>query len=381
MINESKFTFDAKNYLNSVVIPYYRNFDLTPQFYCVESIDYSQTPLSPFPASSANKMSLYETFYQYFALKYNILITDLAQPLLVVSHPSTRLNLLTPRYMNLKASVLQKTYQTSGGASSGATTSSSSSKHHGSGSRIYLVPELVNMHPLSASVWKKSMCLPSILYRVNSLLLAEELRREIALSTGVGVPWSSADQFEKLSFEWDRKKEIEFSMVPDVEIDVNTIQNQMESELKLKNKLDEAAAAATATNSDTVVDSNWNFEITTWDESCLKEMKPASADPNTQSGIMGGLFFINNETNNLLSKLDKDIVASGWLDEEDEESKQASNNPFKHKTLLIDANDMDLFGDEFLDELSDSEELNQAHQVSDTTVITLILHSHCLILN
>jgi hypothetical protein len=358
---KDKFIFDKAAFSDSVVIPYYRHFDLNPQFYCVQSIDYSQSPLSQFPTSSNNNMAVYETFYQYFAIKYNILITDLTQPLLVVSHPSTRLNLLTPRYMNLKATVLQKTFQT-GSASNASHSSHKKSSGSSGSSRIYLVPELVNVHPLSASVWKKSLCLPAILYRINSLLVVEELRREIAQSTGVGVPWtpSGNEKFSKLSFAWDRTKEIECSNVPDVEIDINTIQNQIESETKIKNN-NEKMAAASKEQGEPVVDSSWNFEISTWDESCLKEVgNPLNANGSkaaTAAGGAGGLFFINNETNNLLkSKLDKDIVASGWLDDEEESST-------KPKTLFIDTNDMDFFGDEFMDDFSDEELYqNSLHQ-------------------
>jgi hypothetical protein len=338
--------------LDCVVIPYYRHFDMNPQFYCVQSIDYSQSPLSPFPTSSNNNMSVYETFYQYFAIKYNILITDLTQPLLVVSHPSTRLNLLTPRYMNMKATVLQKTFSTS--ATSNASHSSHKKNSGSSSSRIYLVPELVNVHPLSASVWKKSLCLPAILYRINSLLVVEELRREIAQSTGVGVPWTPIgnEKFSKLSFAWDRIKEIECSNVPDVEIDINTLQNQIESEAKIKNN-NEKMVLANNDQGDQVVDSSWNFDIGTWDESCLKEVgNPLNSNGQkavSSAGGAGGLFFINNEANSLFkSKLEKDIVASGWLDDEEE----SSNKP---KTLFIDTNDMDFFGDEFLDDFSDEE--------------------------
>ncbi|CAI2738802.1 unnamed protein product [Dicrocoelium dendriticum] len=35
-------------------------------------------------------------------------------------------------------------------------------------------------------VWRKAVCLPSVLYRLHSLLLAEELRRRIAYETGLG---------------------------------------------------------------------------------------------------------------------------------------------------------------------------------------------------
>lgn len=186
--NAVEYKFNRDNYTDSVVIPYYRNSDLTPQFYCVTRIDEELSPESSFPSSSSshsNKPSTYSSFLHYFGYKYNIRITDTKQPLLVVSHPSTRLNLLTPRYMNMKATVLQKSANVHASRAVGKRPDASGS----SGNQIYLVPELVNVHPLKASVWKRCLCLPSILFRLNCLLLAEELRREIASGTGVGFPW------------------------------------------------------------------------------------------------------------------------------------------------------------------------------------------------
>ena len=46
------FKFDQAMYNDSVVIPFYRNNDMLPQFYCVSSIDFTMTPLSPFPVSN-----------------------------------------------------------------------------------------------------------------------------------------------------------------------------------------------------------------------------------------------------------------------------------------------------------------------------------------
>jgi endoribonuclease Dicer len=43
-----------------------------------------------------------------------------------------------------------------------------------------LIPELVVVHPFPASLWRKTVTLPCILYRLNSLFLADQLRRKIA---------------------------------------------------------------------------------------------------------------------------------------------------------------------------------------------------------
>ena len=49
-----------------------------------------------------------------------------------------------------------------------------------------LVPELCTLHPFPASLWRKAVCLPCILYRINALLLADQIRREVAVSIALG---------------------------------------------------------------------------------------------------------------------------------------------------------------------------------------------------
>lgn len=327
---EPIFQFDNNKYTDSVVIPFYRTNETNPQFYCVSSIDYSSTPLSKFPLSSHSSSSQYETFYEYFALKYNILVTNILQPLLYVSHPSTRLNLLTPRYMNMKASVLQKSYS----QNRYNTQTKVTCEKKTSSNKIFLVPELVNVHPFSATLWRRCLCLPSILYRLNSLLVAEELRREIAHSTGVGLPWiSEQHKFEKLSFIWDANKEIEISDIPDVEIDIAAIQQQNETH----------AADSNKSENDVRVDPKWNFEISEWDDTCLKEVNVPSTNTFTNK-----IF----ETLNLNSANSNSKNTNGWVI--DEEINGSANNP---KTLFIDPNDMDFFGDGYIDTDEETENL------------------------
>jgi hypothetical protein len=49
-----------------------------------------------------------------------------------------------------------------------------------------LVPELCTLHPFPASLWRKAVCLPCILYRINALLLADQVRREVAHCIALG---------------------------------------------------------------------------------------------------------------------------------------------------------------------------------------------------
>lgn len=41
--------------------------------------------------------------------------------------------------------------------------------------RQILIPEFCDIHPCSASMWRKLVCVPTILIRINSLLLSGQL--------------------------------------------------------------------------------------------------------------------------------------------------------------------------------------------------------------
>ena len=69
-----------------------------------------------------------------------------------------------------------------------------------------LVPELCDIHPFPASFWRKAVCIPAILYRTSSLLLAEELRCLISVESKVGVTKLQDDFcFSELEFGFSTK--------------------------------------------------------------------------------------------------------------------------------------------------------------------------------
>lgn len=49
-----------------------------------------------------------------------------------------------------------------------------------------LVAELCAIHPFPASLWRQAVCLPCILYRINALLLANEIRCQVAQMINLG---------------------------------------------------------------------------------------------------------------------------------------------------------------------------------------------------
>ncbi|XP_054986159.1 endoribonuclease Dicer isoform X3 [Sorex araneus] len=184
---ESPFVFKLEDYQDAVIIPRYRNFDQPHRFY-VADVYTDLTPLSKFPSPE------YETFAEYYKTKYNLDLTNLNQPLLDVDHTSSRLNLLTPRHLNQKGKALPL-----------SSAEKRKAKWESLQNKQILVPELCAIHPIPASLWRKAVCLPSILYRLHCLLTAEELRAQTASEAGVGVRSLPVDfRYPNLDFGWKR---------------------------------------------------------------------------------------------------------------------------------------------------------------------------------
>ncbi|KAK1339508.1 hypothetical protein QTO34_020191 [Cnephaeus nilssonii] len=70
-----------------------------------------------------------------------------------------RLNLLTPRHLNQKGKALPL-----------SSAEKRKAKWESLQNKQILVPELCAIHPIPASLWRKAVCLPSVLYRLHCLL-------------------------------------------------------------------------------------------------------------------------------------------------------------------------------------------------------------------
>ncbi|XP_077586658.1 endoribonuclease Dicer isoform X3 [Stigmatopora nigra] len=206
---QNPFTFKLEDYQDAVIIPRYRNFDQPHRFY-VADVYTDLTPLSRFPSPE------YETFAEYYKTKYNLDLSNLNQPLLDVDHTSSRLNLLTPRHLNQKGKALPL-----------SSAEKRKAKWESLQNKQILVPELCAIHPIPASLWRKAVCLPSILYRLHCLLTAEELRSQTACEAGVGSQILPTDfRYPNLDFGW--KKSIDSKMSISLSED-NGIQIQPQS--------------------------------------------------------------------------------------------------------------------------------------------------------
>ena len=56
------------------------------------------------------------------------------------------------------------------------------------GQRQLLIPELCAIHQFPVSLWKLAVTLPTTLYRLNHLLLCEQIRVAIAREAAIGAP-------------------------------------------------------------------------------------------------------------------------------------------------------------------------------------------------
>ncbi|XP_037712636.1 endoribonuclease Dcr-1 [Drosophila subpulchrella] len=178
--------FDAQRFQDAVVMPWYRNQD-QPQYFYVAEICPHLSPLSCFPGDN------YRTFKHYYLVKYGLTIQNASQPLLDVDHTSARLNFLTPRYVNRKGVALPT-----------SSEETKRAKRENLEQKQILVPELCTVHPFPASLWRTAVCLPCILYRINGLLLADDIRKQVSADLGLGRQQIEEDDFEwpMLDFGW-----------------------------------------------------------------------------------------------------------------------------------------------------------------------------------
>uniref|UniRef100_H2YYK2 ribonuclease III n=1 Tax=Ciona savignyi TaxID=51511 RepID=H2YYK2_CIOSA len=205
------FVFNRELYEDGVVVAKYRSLTFYKSFYVAELKD-DMTPQSSFPSSE------YQSFQHYYKVKYGLNIRCLKQPLLDVDHTSSRLNLLTPRHLNQKGKALPM-----------SSLEKKRAKYESLHNRQILVPELCEVHPIPASLWRKAVCLPSVLYRVSQLLIAEELRQDIAVKSGItmetpplGHIWSN------LHFGWSDNSEEDLQENPN-QLDDQKKQNEKKS--------------------------------------------------------------------------------------------------------------------------------------------------------
>ncbi|XP_072932653.1 endoribonuclease Dcr-2 [Epargyreus clarus] len=159
----------TEEYQYTVVTPWYRG-EICRDRYIVSNVLEHMTPMSHFSEA-------FPTFEMYYQTKYNVEILGCKhQPLLEVRNISSRMNCLMPR---------------------AATINTLSDKHKKmislaigddkpKGFAEIFVPEFCIKQEFPGVLWYKAMMLPSIVHRITHLLIADDLRREIAKGAQYG---------------------------------------------------------------------------------------------------------------------------------------------------------------------------------------------------
>ncbi|XP_063545206.1 endoribonuclease Dcr-1 [Cydia strobilella] len=262
------FVFDPEKYREAVVTPWYRNQD-QPQFFLVAEICSNLTPDSEFPSDT------HTSFRDYYKSKYGVTLTQPNQPLLDVDHTSARLNLLTPRYVNRKGVALPVSSERTRRA-----------KRDRLDQKQILVPELCTVHPFAAPLWFATVALPCVLYRINALLIADEIRRGVAAGVALGVPRVGPGfQWPALDFGWSLAEVLSADSEKNDKKKENEEEPKDEDEVELKEREHEEQKETEEPKEKTIndilqekEDAESGFEIGTWDNNMASSIPEPEFD-------------------------------------------------------------------------------------------------------
>ncbi|XP_044016604.1 endoribonuclease Dicer-like [Aphidius gifuensis] len=234
-----------------IVTPKYRS---SQEVYIVTKVCHEMNPMSPFPTDMPN-------YYEYYKEKHKVIATDMKQPLLEVKPVTKNINFILPK------------------GEPGITKKRKSETHE-----EHFIPELCNIIKFSSMYWLKAITIPSILHRINQLLIADELRCEIIRNTNLGVidveKWPSLEFTEQekiLSDLQQQDKPINENSTNDDDDDDDDNDNCSDTESLMNMDID-------------------NFDYDNLDVNSTKD----TTNKNPQLPI-------NNDTNNLLLKNNNDI--------------------------------------------------------------------------
>uniref|UniRef100_A0A158Q8D5 Endoribonuclease dcr-1 n=1 Tax=Elaeophora elaphi TaxID=1147741 RepID=A0A158Q8D5_9BILA len=246
------FKFDAAKYQDAVVMPWYRDRDHPSFYYVAEVID--AKPSSKFPDEK------FATFNDYFIQKYDIIIYDQEQPLLDVDYTSSRLNLLMPRHWSRSRSrITEERGLENGGMSQGQI----------------LVPELVDVHPIAASLWNVIAALPTLLYRINSLLLADELRELVIREAFSNPDYSTSDDVCWMPLDYP---------TPMDDLEVKPVQRICDLKKKHAEQKNQENKGVEAKDSDVEMA---DFEIGVWDPELAKGLEDFCLNKGKRDEVRG----------------------------------------------------------------------------------------------
>ena len=151
----------VSTFRNTIVIPIHSGKRVLHE---VNEVSESINLSSLFPTSDR------KTYFKHFTDKYKYKFTDASQPALICSALG-----ISPSYLQLLVSRFK------------STSGESIKKSKKRGKQIELFPELCFFYPLPSDLWKLLRCLPSILWRIECLLIVDTFHSRINTETGIGL--------------------------------------------------------------------------------------------------------------------------------------------------------------------------------------------------
>lgn len=139
----------------------------TGKIYSVLDVVTGSSADSPFDGTTDKLSPNFTTYSEYFNKKYGIVLQHPAQPLLLLKHSHNPHNLLSSKSNYEGGSASKRTR-------SGASIVKKPQNH------VHMPPELLVPIDIPLDVLKSFYLLPSLMHRMESLMLASQLRKEIA---------------------------------------------------------------------------------------------------------------------------------------------------------------------------------------------------------
>ncbi|KAF6212356.1 hypothetical protein GE061_012878 [Apolygus lucorum] len=164
----------GSDYIGKVVVPWYRPGGVPSMRYIVTKVCENLSPSSQFPSET------YNTYSDYFQVRYGERVVNSDQPLIEVRAISSKINCIRPRI---------------------GYKSASKRKRLEDNFEETLIPELCVLLDFPGDYMLKATILPSLFHRVHHLLLADELRQKIVLETGLGKLKPPGNSWKKLEVD------------------------------------------------------------------------------------------------------------------------------------------------------------------------------------
>ncbi|XP_058069603.1 endoribonuclease Dicer homolog 3a [Magnolia sinica] len=141
----------------------------TGRIYSILDVMIDMSAESPFDVTSETTPSSFATFKDYFNKKYGVVLQHPGQPLLLLKQSHNAHNLLS-----------SKSRYEGGPASRKARQKDCDTQAEKPLCHVHMPPELLVIIGVPISVLKSFYLLPSLMHRLESLMLASQLRKEIA---------------------------------------------------------------------------------------------------------------------------------------------------------------------------------------------------------